>query len=430
MSLNFKPKLRKLNQSEFLTAITLLWPFSFGALIDLLNLPNAIKYVMDVAWFLLLFLMIANVAKKKIALSNTTLILLSWPIAFFVFTLITYPLNYQSILYYLWGFRNNFRFYIAFASFLIFIKKDDVNSYLKLFDVLFWLNSAVCFFQFFVLGIQWDFLGGFFGVTTGCNGYLNVFMVIVIVKTAICYLNNRESLISLLLKSGVSLILAALAELKFFFVEYVLIIVVALMITRFSLKKMGVAFAGVACVLLGYNTLVLVFPQFRNFFSIENMLNNATQGGYTYVEALNRFTTIPIITRDYLTTNVERLIGLGLGNCDTAAYEFLNTPFYERHFFLRYNWFSTAFTYLETGFIGLFFTFGFFVLIYFAARKKRKTVTTVEDRILCEISMLASFMNCVVLVYNSSLRAEPAYMAYFMAAVAFVGETRVLRRKV
>ena len=430
MSLNFKPTLRQLNQGEFLTAIVLLWPFSFGALIDMLKLPNAVKYVIDLAWFVLLFLVICNLTKKKIALSKTVVILLAWPVAFFVFTLITYPLNYQSFLYYLWGFRNNFRFYVAFAACLVFIKKEDIGYCLKLFDTLFWLNTVVCLMQFFVFGKKWDYLGGFFGVEKGCNGYLNVFMVLVIIKAVIFYLNNRETLISLLLKSGTTLVLAALAELKFLFVEYVLIVVAALILTRFSFKKMSLVLVGIACVLLGYNTLVLIFPQFSDFFSLQNMLNNATQGGYTYAEALNRFTTIPIISRDYLTTNAERLIGLGLGNCDTAAYDFLNTPFYEQHFFLRYNWFSTAFTYLETGFVGLIFTFGFFVLVYFMSRQKRKNTVSVEGRMLCEISMLASFMSCVILVYNSSLRTEAAYMAYCMASLAFIGETKVLSRKV
>ncbi|MBO5870648.1 MAG: hypothetical protein J6Q89_07865 [Clostridia bacterium] len=431
MSLTFKPKLRKLNQAEFLTAVVLLWPFSFGALIDMLGLPNSVKYVMDLAWILLLFLIMANQIKKTFALSKTALIILLWPICFFAFTLITYFLNYQSVLYYLWGGRNNFRFYVAFAAFIIFIKKDYINSYLKLFDVLFWLNAVVCFFQFFVLGIKWDFLGGFFGVQTGCNGYLNVFMVLMIIKSAVCYLNNRETLLAFILKSGTSLVLAALAELKFFFVEYVIIVLFALLITRFTFKKLGFICVGIVCVIIGYETLIFVFPDFLDFFSLENMLNNATKGGYTYAEALNRLTTIPVISKNYLTTGFQRTIGLGLGNCDTAAYDFLNTPFYERYSFLRYNWFSTAFTYLETGFIGLIFTFGFFVLTYFLALKKRKMESrSVEDRILCEISALSSVMCCVILIYNSSLRTEAAYMAYFMTSLAFIGEAKSISRKV
>lgn len=432
MSLGFKTHLRKLNQPDFLIAVIVILPFFFGALIELLGIPSSIKYLLDIAWITLFILIIINLCKRTFAPSKRVWIIFLWPICFFVYTLIVYIFYYQSALYFFWGVRNNFRFFVFVAAVIVFLKKEDIKRYFKLFDSLFWINFVVCLFQYFVLGKEQDFLGGIFGVEQGGNGYINVFFVIVIIKSSVCYLNKCESFLSFFLKSAAVNLVAAMAELKFFFVEYAIILVFAVLLSRFTVRKLLFVFVGIVALIIGIRVVTLLFPEFENFASIRSMLALATAGGYGYAEALNRFSAIPIISKGYLTTGLKRAFGLGLGNCDTSAYEFLNTPFYEQHFNLRYNWFSTAFTYLETGFVGLMFYFGYFVLVYFVALRKNKSqsIVTAEDKTYSSIAAITAVMCCVLIIYNSSMRTEAAYMAYFMLALPFIEDKKMIDRKV
>ena len=126
MNSRLQLKVKKRQQPQWLIWFIILYPFFFGTLIDLFKLPNAIKYLMDIAWIVLAVLAILNFNRKKISIEKQSLPLYLWVLAFFVFTVVIYIFNFQSPLYYLWGFRNNFRYYITFFMFILFLKKEDV----------------------------------------------------------------------------------------------------------------------------------------------------------------------------------------------------------------------------------------------------------------------------------------------------------------
>ena len=74
-----------------------------------------------------------------------------------------------------------------------------------------------------------------------------------------------------------------------------------------------------------------------------------------------------------------------------------------------------------TGYVGLVFYLGFFVLVYFGARRIEQHSTD-NLRTYCRISRIMAIMCLVISVYNASLRAEAAYMAYFVMAIPFALE--------
>ncbi len=420
MTISQNLKIKKRTQPEWLIFFIIVFPFLFGTLIELLGFPSAIKYTLDASWLILLFLAVMNLSRGKIAIEKNSIPTYVWIICFLAITLVVYIFSYQSVLYYLWGFRNNFRFYILFFALILFLNKDDIDDYLKLFDIIFWLNSLVCAFQYFVFGLRGDHLGGFFGVEKGCNSYLNIFLAIVIIKSVIYCLNKKESILLCISKCSVALIVSVFAELKFFFLELFVILLVAIFVTDFSARKLIIFAGGFAAIVAFASILSAVYPHFEGFLSLDYFINIATTGGYSSAEELNRLTTVPIISKEILTTPSLKLFGMGLGNCDTATYEFLKTPFYHNYIYLRYNWFSTAFIFLETGFIGLVMFFGFFVLVgvksFFMARKNK------EISVYCQMALIAAIV-CVMLgIYNSSLRTEAAYMIYFMLALPFIAK--------
>lgn len=419
MNFNLTIKYKKPSRQEFLLWLILILPFTFGTLTDMLGLPDFIKYVCDLCWLGLLGRMLSHVPKMDKPAKR----LLLWVGLFLLMTLFTYIFNYQSALYYLWGLRNNFRFYVYFFAMIVFFRKEYIKTALNLFDVLFWINAAVSLVQFFVFDIQQDYLGGIFGASKGVNASTNVFFLIVTMRSIIYYLNHQESLLKCLLKCGTALIISAMAELKFFYVQFAVIIVVASLITKFSWKKLLIIVGGFVGVSLTASLLVKLFPYFEDFLSLEKILEIAgSDRGYTGRGDLNRLNSIPLVISYFMGDFWSQAFGLGLGNCDTSAFAFLNTPFFIQYGWLHYSWMSIAFMFLENGFAGLTFFLGFFVLTYFLCGS-RKTKNT-EDRMYIQMTKIVSVCCVMISVYNASLRTEAGYMIYFMLALGFIANRK------
>lgn len=414
--MDLRLRIKKRTQIEWLVWLLVFVPFSFGLLFDFLPLPNLLKYSIDLVWIILTVTVFINVYRQKVVFDSKLKTAFFWIVSFLLMTFLVYVFNYQSALYYLMGVRNNFRFYMAFLAFAVFLEFDEIKSFIKSYDVLFWINAAVMLFQFIFLGYKQDYLGGLFGTQSGCNGYINIFFVIICANSIVRFLDKCESLWFMLSKCGVALLLATLAEIKFFFIEFVVIIVAAVLVSGNSWRKTVVIIGGVFAVVLFVNLLILIFPYFAELNTFEMLLQNQSKG-YTGEDTISRLSAISHVTKLYLNTVVEKLFGLGLGNCDTSNIDFLNTPFYKEHGFIRYFWFSTAHVTLETGLIGFAMFVGFFLLVLvisvILSRKDKK------NRVYYNLSTVVSVCCVLIVIYNSSLRTEAAYMIYFILSLPF-----------
>lgn len=408
-------KIRKPSQADFLVYVIIILPFLFGFLIDIIKLPTVIKYVCDLAWLALLLLMFL----QHWRMTGEQKLLLGVILGFLCYTLVGYIVNYQSPLYYLWGLRNNFRMYVFFAAVVMFGKAYTCDKLIDFFDRVFWVNAAVCLVQFFVLGKEQDFLGGIFGVEKGCNAWLNNYFVIVTTWSILGYLNEEKSLTDCVLKCGTMLLIAALAELKFYYVEFVMILAMAVLVTSFSWRKILIIVGGIIGVVLTTQLLEKLFPIFKGAFTLKAMYEiAANDSGYTSKGDINRLNAIGVVTERFLKTFPKQMVGLGLGNCDTASFAMLNTPFYQKYSFLNYTWFSSAFVFLETGYIGMCFYFGFFLLVFLLARKIAKRQP--QKKQYCLMTMICAVCCFLISIYNSSLRTEAGYMIYFILALPFI----------
>ena len=409
-------KIKRRSQPGWLCWLIVVLPFFFGTVNDLLGLPWSIRYTLDLAWLALALLMV--VFRDRLAW-NRVRTLVVWSCAFLLYTALAYLFRYQNGLYYLWGLRNSFRMYVAFFAFAVFLSRQDTEDYFRLFDRIFWINAGVSLVQFFFLDKAGDQLGGIFGVETGANTYTNIFCCIILTKSVVFYLNKKEKLSVCAWKFVVAMVIAALAELKFFFVEAVLIIALAVLFANFSWRNVLIIAGGMVGIIAGAALLIKVFPNFEGFFSLEWMWKNAISNkGYTSSGDMNRLNAIAVINDNFLRTPGARLLGMGLGNCETSGFRFLNTPFFEAYGYLHYSWLSYAFLYLECGWTGLVFYFGFFVLAYFKIREIEKRGDP-EVKQVCRVARIMAVMCMVISVYNSSLRTEAGYMAYFVMAVPF-----------
>ncbi len=398
----------------FLLGMLVLLPFLFGALQQLLGLPGSIRYLLDIVWVTLTLLILKHRPDFGAAAGIGC-----WVLLFFLFTGAVYPARYQSGLYYLWGFRNNFRFYAAFLAFALFLKPREAKNWLTLFDKLFWLDIAVSLVQFFFLGLSGDHLGGLFGTQKGCNGDTNIFFLIIAAKSLVCCTQGQERFSLCAAKCAAALLVAALAELKFFFAEFALVAVLIACFGSLNRKKLVLLLLCLLGTIAGAGLLTYLFPSFGDWFSFKWLWDTAiSPKGYTSAGDINRLTAISGANEWFLTTWDQQLLGLGLGNCDTSAYTFLNTPFFKQYGHLHYTWLSTAFVYVEMGYLGLVFYFGFFALVYLAARRGERR--DAENLMFYRLARILAVCCPVIAVYNSSLRTEGAYLAYFILSLPYV----------
>lgn len=404
------------SQTGWMMDVLMVLPFLLPGLTGLLGLPSALRYGMDGAWVgLTVYLLRFRQSLNWYALRGLPV----WILAFLCCTLLVYGVQYQSGLYYLWGLRNTFRFYGAFFAFALFGDREETKRYDAMLDALFWINAGVSAVQYLAFGLRGDHLGGLFGTESGANGYTNIFFLVVLTGSVVRCLQQQEGVLLCVAKCLTAVVIAALAELKFFFLELPLLLCLAGPARQLSWRKIGILLGGMAAVLLGAGMLAFFFPQYRGWFSPEWIFRAVTaRRGYTSTGDLNRLTAIGGINSLWLRHWSQRLFGKGLGNCDTSAFAFLNTPFFRSHGHMHYSWISYAFQYLETGWVGLMFYWGFFVLLGYRLHRMEKHCPD-ADTIRCRVGKILACFCLLLSVYNASLRAESAYMLYYALAAPF-----------
>lgn len=410
----FTLKIRKRSLTQFLALYIFIAPLLLNFLMGFLFVPSLVKYTVDLAWVIALVSMLF--ARRQYIYKKTLPVFLFLAV-YVLYITVVYLFEFQSVYYFLWGIRNNFRYYFAFFIFVYLLDKNDVKFCLKFIDVLFVIHIIVSFIQFFFFGYKWDYLGGIFGVELGCNGHSLILLVVACTRTLLRYMYGAERLLPALAKCSAALVIATLAELKFFFVLFLMILVISALITQFSWKKIFlITGVGGAAFLTG-NLFTSIWGT-DAALTYERILSLIQATNYSSEKDLGRISAIPTISNTFLTNLPDKLFGLGLGNCDTSSFSICNTPFYQAHSHLNYDWFSSAFTFLETGYVGLVLNIAFFVLLLICAIVMKKRL---GEKIYADSAIILSVVCIALFFYNSSLRTDIAYIIYFILALPFIG---------
>ena len=390
------------------------FPAAQAFLTELLPIPDAIKFLCDGFLVLLLLKLFSQRFTKIDNYSMPFVVIVG---LFFFITLVGYLFNYQSVFYYLWGLRNNIRMFVAFFAFAYLADWEDAKGWIKALDVLFVINFAVVILQYFS-GYGQDYIGGIFGTSKGCNGSLLIFLCIVFAKTILSFMRGEEKMSKCIFVSVASLLVSTLSELKMFFILFILILFMASFMTAHSIKKTLFFAFGAVLVVLFSTLLTVLYKDFTDFLSFDSLIKALTDTGYATDEDIGRFTALPVISQRFLPGFFKKLFGLGLGNCDSSSLSMFNTPFFESHQTVHYSYFSYAFLFLETGFVGLALYASFFVASFFVSRKLKKL--EMADEFACQMSIILSVISLILLVYNSSLRMEIGFMLFFVLALPII----------
>ena len=376
-------------------------------------LPNSATYVMDIINILAFIIALRKKIKEKEKLQIKSPVIIV--MLLLIFSIIGLIVNGQSIFLYIWGFRNIYRVFAFMYSCIVLLDKEDLYKIMKIFKVTFILNIFLCTYQYFVLHLHQDEIGGIFGIEVIGNMFMNVYMIIVFTYSLVRYLDKKEKISYLLLVSVGTLYIAAISEIKVFFVEFIIIIMLGVLFSRLKVKTIAVVAIFIMIIIMAMNIFYTIYPEFKEFFKIDTIIDSASND---VTGRLNRITALSDIDRMFFKDNKTKLLGMGLGSTDTSKIAIFNSNFYNRYGErLRYLWlFDAAFT-LENGYIGLIMYIFFFIAVFYENFKMKKVK---KDKTMYTIVQVLSIMSIFIMWYDPTFRTESAYMMIFALSMGYI----------
>ena len=345
-------------------------------------------------------------------------------ILFSVVIVIAMIINAELSIMTFWGVRIYYRFFSFLFACCCFLDVKDYQGLVKLYEFSFWPHLVLTLYQYFIQGLNQDFLGGIWGVQKGSNAGLCIYLTGLLVISIYRYYRKQIGIPTLLFYSLLMCINAAMAELKFFFVILMVLYFVFILLSRKLSRTLGVIIIAVICISVASYALGRLYPQYDNFFDPHGLIQRVV-GSDTYSEEndIGRsavFEKLTPIIKNWTGSNLNLYFGIGLGNADYST-EFppLSSPFYELYGGLHYTWVSMGYLFVETGYFGVITYLLLFIVILIKSIYRYKIKK--EDKYLFEILLITAFL--MIIFYNSSMRTNYAYIAFFLMAIPFISKS-------
>ncbi|MBR2549748.1 MAG: hypothetical protein IKE92_07005 [Clostridiales bacterium] len=428
-------KTGKLRVPKYLVFMELLY-VCFMQLLISNGVPGAITLICDVINLLLLFYLTVYFRVTVRAVKKYMPFYVLYFLFFFIGS-VTALFNGGNLILWLWSMRNFGRFVVFFTAVLVFIDPRDLNVVKKMMYIICHISFVLCAYQFFVQKLKGDYIGGVFGTTHGtANTYLNVFLVIVYALALTDWLCRSRGFISFMIVLCESVSVAVVGELKFFFIEMIIVTFICLAFARktyrvFS-KVLLIVSVGFAALCISIPVMYKLFPVFNEFFHIDTIIQTATDS-YTGSGDLGRLTAVyEVATRIFKGDPVKVLFGIGLGNGEYSdSYKILQSSFYVKYKEYNYFWFTDAVVMVQNGLTGL----GLYVLTFVYACKElfsRQHRNRKNGIVLTAFTL--SIISLLLLVYNVSMNCEIAYLTYAFMAFGLIdsdlmGYNRIRNKK-
>lgn len=404
------------NMTFFLIAFMMVVNYLCGTF----HFPSSIRYISDIIIAILLFILVwknEKIQSKRCArfLLSIVMMLLLWSVVSFVY-------NMYSPALYFWGLRNTFRYFVILFIVITYFDLGDCNKFKKLIDVMYAINLIVCIYQYFVLDYWADEVGGIFRLSEK-GGNTGVILLICVASVyAFCdYLSNRVGLGKLIYVAATSILIAAIAELKVFFILFVVIIFVGMILNKISIKTILFVAGATVALIGGFYLMGQIAPTSVEVLTYEGILEYAggTSRGYSEANDLSRFRFMQQLNEIIFDNfDVSSILGLGLGSTDVSGIAMFRSAFFDRYQYLHHTWFSSSMLYLELGLVGLIgFVVIFGVIIINLLRFKHIDKTNMADY---AAGILLSIIAIVMVFYNASMRSDVAFFYYVSMAIPYV----------
>lgn len=375
-------------------------------IIELFPSINLLKWLSDIIIFPLFLIILLS---KEIFLPKKPLFICC--ISLFFFSLFSFIIfSNESILIYLWGFRNTFKYFIFWWLCISYLKPEDLIIFFKILVFFIFINTPIMIYQYAVMNLFFDFIGGLQGTITGVNGAINCQLVLVSVITLALIQKEKKNYPIVILIISCCFIQATLSELKAFFLEFMIIIVSSLFFAKNRKPLILVSIASLFILSTAITYLGIFYSNTVNFFDINSILHYSQTGYGETNSMIDRSTGIPIINNMFLNTTLKHLFGIGLGAADPSI--FITSNFQSVNSFWNIGFFTYAALYLGVGIIGLSLYLLFFLIILFLCKKKTDLSAIIATTL--------SLTSCFLIYYNSSMRLDCAIPIFAFLAFPFL----------
>ncbi|MBO4828715.1 MAG: hypothetical protein J5534_04675 [Fibrobacter sp.] len=382
-----------------------IWFFIGTGVVELFPVLSPMKYLPDICIVVLLLCGKKNTIGQSYNPFSRIILC-----ALFLETLVSYWLHYENWFYYVWGLRNLFRFFLYLHVCIRFLKKSDFAVLCKITLAFLLVNTPIMFYQGAIMKLFGDNVGGLFGTVTGANGYTNIHLVLSTIIAVTLYSKRNISIVYLLTIFLCCFLQAALSELKFYYVEFVVIVVGCFLFSKEKQRLTPLFWLSIIVLMIGVLLINYFYPSYESFFNFDTMMEYSERSYGSRNAGIDRTTALPIIKMNFLSETKDFLLGIGLGN---AEYTQLYTPdFIARFGYFRIYFFSHAMLFLETGIIGI-VLYALFFINYLVSRFPQRN--KMQDLVGMSLIPLI-FCICV---YNQSMRIESAFLVYTFLAMPY-----------
>lgn len=384
---------------------------------DVLRFPNMITYVTDLINMSILVFLLINWKKMQETIKKSCFTVEAILVSFY-FALACFTAFFNGVkpTLFIWDMRNSFRFFVFLFACIAFLDQKDVDRIYGLLLGAHILNIAACLYEYFVLHLVRDNVGGIFGSELGCNNKLNVFLCVVMVYSTCLFIYKKISLKILLFYLISSILIAAVAELKVFYLELAIVLFLAVCLNLSKVRMVGFGMIGIFVLLVGLNAIKRLFPlhyeYLTNFRLMLQYVSSEDNFGY-YISRTHPFSQID---RIFFHGNILRnMFGYGFGNCVfSSRFDQLTSSFYKLYGHLNYPVLTSAFVFLETGYIGTMLHLA--ILIYPVFYAFRSTCRYKRLRFHRDVTAFLGIIFLVIYFDCQALGWECAYLIYFCIA--------------
>lgn len=380
-----------------------------------------LNYVLHLVAICLLFFIIRDKDKKigKYVKFESAIIWILLSVTFVGIFIM--PLCYADLLsnvalgVYVKGLLNFYRFFIFFFAVIKYLTYDDVEKIFNLLEKLFWLNMILCFFEYFVLGCEQDFLGGIFGISYGGNVGLNILLCFFSALYALKYLNKKVSLVQFMAIEVICVLIATMAELKIYYIELIVIMILAVVLVKPNRNTIKIILASVLILGVGLYALSIIFPRQLEILANSDKLSNYAGGSYV-TGSLGRMTMFQelegIFFQDY---PLVRFFGFGIGTFDPTSSSYWS----DEYMYLRAEWFGNSYILLNLGYVGLVAMYLFYINLVRRAFSGRKEYR--EGKLYMNLVIIMIVIIVVSMWYNNTIMtANIAYLLNMVIAIPII----------
>lgn len=303
---------------------------------------------------------------------------------------------------------------------------DDLKSVMRFLYRIQLLNALFAVVQYFVFNLTGDSCGGLFGINAGSNMLLNLYLIFVSAMGCCGYLSGaepRHNALSLAMTLVVSFFVATLAEIKFFYFEAMLIIIVAVILGKKNAKLATAIVLFVGACLVGLSALAVYFPDsYEMLFDTKQMMSyddgsNVATSGY----GISRSGAIAQVDKLFFHGDIfDQIVGYGFGSATMSSIEQFCSPFYWTYGWLRYYYSQIAMLYLQNGYIGLIFYFVLMLMPCLIALQKHKELEVSDNRFWLAFTVTITFLFVMNCFYNASSRSYAALLWAVCLSAPFV----------